>query len=85
MAVMTPEQAFELASQLHRDGKLSDAAELYRQILKLRPRHADSLHLLGVVHYQQGDFATAKNFELRISSFFEMAKMPIGNGVGHDT
>ena len=31
----------------HQAGRLIDAEQLYRQILAINPRHADSLHLLG--------------------------------------
>jgi len=44
----------ELAVRYHRAGEL-DAAELhYRRILRLDPRHADALHLLGVAAHQRG-------------------------------
>ena len=55
----------ELASQfgyalaLHRAGRLSDAEEIYRHILKVHPRHFDSLHLLGVSYHQRGDHERA--------------------------
>jgi tetratricopeptide (TPR) repeat protein len=38
----------------HRAGRLIDAEPIYRQILALDPRHADSLHLLGMIAYQAG-------------------------------
>jgi tetratricopeptide (TPR) repeat protein/SAM-dependent methyltransferase len=38
----------------HQAGRLAEAEGLYRQILSLDGRHADSLHLLGVVAYQTG-------------------------------
>lgn len=38
----------------HRAGDLQRAAQLYRQVLDADPRHADALHLLGVVAYQAG-------------------------------
>lgn len=39
----------------HKAGKLSEAALLYREILSGEPRHADALHLLGVLCNQVGD------------------------------
>ncbi|SEH33792.1 tetratricopeptide repeat protein [Magnetospirillum fulvum] len=42
------------AFQHHQAGRLSEAAQLYQQILGLDPRHADSLHLLGNVAYSVG-------------------------------
>jgi len=38
----------------HQGGRLAEAERLYRQILALDPRHADSLHLLGVIAFQGG-------------------------------
>lgn len=37
------------ALRLHRGGQLREAARIYAQILKIDSRHADSLHLLGMV------------------------------------
>jgi predicted O-linked N-acetylglucosamine transferase (SPINDLY family) len=42
------------AAHSHRGGRLQDAERGYRQILALDPRHADALHLLGVVALQTG-------------------------------
>jgi len=57
---MTVSQAFELALQHHQAGRLAEAEALYRQMLAADPRHADALHLLGVVAHQAGqnDVAT---------------------------
>jgi len=51
---MTVQQAFQLALQHHQAGRLAEAEALYRQILAVDPRHADALHLLGVVAAQAG-------------------------------
>jgi tetratricopeptide (TPR) repeat protein len=50
-----------LASALthHQAGRLHDAEALYRQILSIDPRHADSIHLLGMLAFQRGNFETA--------------------------
>jgi Tfp pilus assembly protein PilF len=40
---------------LHRGGDLARAAALHREILKLDPRHADSLLLLGLIAAQSND------------------------------
>jgi len=42
------------AVMLHRAGSLAEAAALYAEILEADPRHADSLHLLGVTETQLG-------------------------------
>lgn len=52
-------QAFEHAGLLHQQGRLSQAAELYVQILEVKPDHRDALRLLGWLRYQQGEFADA--------------------------
>jgi tetratricopeptide (TPR) repeat protein len=45
--------------QHHRAGRLTEAERIYRQILTMNPRHADSLHLLGMIAYEAGEFETA--------------------------
>lgn len=40
----------------HQSGALSYAQETYEQILSMQPRHAEALHLLGVIAGQQKDF-----------------------------
>jgi len=48
-----------MALSRHREGALREAALLYKQILLSEPRHADALHLLGVLCNQLGDAALA--------------------------
>jgi Tfp pilus assembly protein PilF len=38
----------------HRAGRLAEAERLYKKILAIDPRHAESLHLLGMVAYAAG-------------------------------
>jgi Flp pilus assembly protein TadD len=59
MPQMTIDQAFRLAFAHQAAGRLREAEALYRQILAVRPKHADSLHLLGVIAGQRDDNATA--------------------------
>ena len=47
------------AIELHQTGQLRTAAQLYRQVLAREQQNADALHLLGVLHHQQGDHASA--------------------------
>ena len=46
--------AIRLAVDHHQAGRLSEAGEIYRQVLDADPDHADALHLLGVVSLQGG-------------------------------
>ena len=43
------------------NGRLTEASQIYRQILAIDPHHADSLHLLGVVECQSGHLEVAAN------------------------
>jgi tetratricopeptide (TPR) repeat protein len=49
----------DLAWQHHSAGRLEQAEAIYRQILAREPRHADALHLLGLVAYQRGQLDQA--------------------------
>jgi protein O-GlcNAc transferase len=49
-----PSEAFQAAVLLHQEGRLQDAARLYREVLRAEPDHFESLHHLGVVKAQQG-------------------------------
>jgi predicted O-linked N-acetylglucosamine transferase (SPINDLY family) len=54
MAQVTIQQAFDLALQHHRAGRLREAEQLYRQILTQEPQRVEVLHNLGVLAYQAG-------------------------------
>ena len=54
MPELSADQAFALALEHHRAGRLAEAQRGYRDILQLEPEHADSLHLLGVIALQAG-------------------------------
>ncbi len=52
------EQALlEQGFAFHQQGRIADAASLYRQVLQTRPRNADALCLLGTAESQLGQFA----------------------------
>ncbi|HTB17304.1 MAG TPA: tetratricopeptide repeat protein [Bryobacteraceae bacterium] len=44
----------ENALRLHQAGQLAEAEAIYRKILAIDARHADSLHLLGMIEQQRG-------------------------------
>ena len=48
------QQLFGKALQHHQNGRLAEAEALYRRILAADSRHADALHLLGVIGHQVG-------------------------------
>jgi protein O-GlcNAc transferase len=50
----TPNRIIAAAIDHHRAGRLAEAEALYRRVLAQEPRHADALHLLGVLAYQRG-------------------------------
>jgi predicted TPR repeat methyltransferase len=54
-----PEAAFDQALVFHQAGRVSEAEQMYRQILKDQPNHVDALHLLGVIDHQRGNHAEA--------------------------
>jgi tetratricopeptide (TPR) repeat protein len=47
------------AVEHHVNGRLDEAAKMYRAILASHPEHADALHLLGLVAHQRGDHQVA--------------------------
>jgi tetratricopeptide (TPR) repeat protein len=48
-----PERLMAAALLVHRQGQLAQAESLYRQVLGAAPRHAEALHMLGVIALQQ--------------------------------
>jgi protein O-GlcNAc transferase len=52
-------EATQLALGYHQAGQLEQAEQVYRQILSQNPQHSDTLHVLGVIAYQQGNFDVA--------------------------
>jgi len=45
--------------QYHESGQLQKAESRYKKILKTHPNQPDTLHMLGVVAYQKGNFDEA--------------------------
>jgi tetratricopeptide (TPR) repeat protein len=56
---MTETEAFNIASQLHRDGRVQEAEQAYRQILAGRPNHSLSSINLGTILHESRRFAEA--------------------------
>lgn len=49
---MSAQDKFKQGLAAHQQGRLREAEELYKQVLKSDPRHFDALHLLGVLSLQ---------------------------------
>jgi len=56
---MTPRELLGAALRHHQSGQLDAAEQGYRAVLAIDPRHADALHLLGVIAHQRGDHDAA--------------------------
>jgi protein O-GlcNAc transferase len=52
-------ESLGLAVRHHQAGQLSQAEQIYRQILDVNPSHPDALHLLGVIASRVGQYADA--------------------------
>jgi tetratricopeptide (TPR) repeat protein len=63
--VMPVEQVFALALQHQRSGHLAAAADLCRQLVEARPKHAEGLHLMGIICHQEGDLVAAIDYVRR--------------------
>jgi len=59
MSEQSADQLFARALEQHRGARLAEAERGYRAILQRDPRHADSLHMLGVIALQTRNFASA--------------------------
>ena len=49
---MNPDRLYHNALDLHREGRLTEAEARYREVLAAQPRHAETLHYLGVLCHQ---------------------------------
>ena len=61
LAMPDPSAALlQQAMQHQQKGRLDEAEQHYRTLLAQQPRHADALHMLGVLYAQRRDFAQAQ-------------------------
>ncbi len=56
---LSPAQAFALAVARHRAGRLDEAEQLYRAVLKIKPDHVEALTNLGNALYTRGNSTEA--------------------------
>ncbi len=54
-------EVFQQAIALHRQGRLAEADQAYRAILRVQPRHFDALHLRGLIALQTGQTRQAES------------------------
>jgi len=59
MSIQLSDERYTRAVRCHSAGRMDEAERLYREILDSNPYHSDSLHLLGVLALDGGDFAAA--------------------------
>ncbi len=59
---------FEQGQYLYRSGRLLESADALSRVLAANPRHAPSLHLLGIIRHQLGDSENALRFLARATS-----------------
>jgi len=82
---MTIPQALQLAVQRHQARRLAEAEALYRQILAVQPRHADAIHLLGVIAHQVGRYDQAVDLicqAIALSPNHPVAHSNLGKALG---
>lgn len=58
----TISEALAVGVKCHQSGQIQRAEQIYREILRVDPSHADSLHLLGVLAHQGGEHQTAVDY-----------------------
>jgi predicted O-linked N-acetylglucosamine transferase (SPINDLY family) len=81
---MTLQSKFREGLALHQQGQWAQAQQIYQQILKVQPRHADTLHLLGMLARQTGNPAQAVHWiekSLKISPDNAAAYSNLGNAL----
>ena len=52
-------ELFKMAVAVHQRGQLQQAKAIYHDILRIKPRHFDALHLLGLIAIQSEDYVGA--------------------------
>jgi predicted O-linked N-acetylglucosamine transferase (SPINDLY family) len=75
----TSDSLFTQAVASHRAGRLTEAEQIYRQILIDQPAHFDSLNLLGVLHHQRGQYDDAVRLIDAALQIYPRAAIPHNN------
>ncbi len=80
-----PDVAAELFGQAvrhHQGGQAKQAEALYRQVLAIAPRHADALHLLGLLAFEARQHDSARDLIGRAIRI-EPTRAPFHSNLGH--
>lgn len=75
---------FDQAVELHRAGRIDEAAAIYQRLIAADPRHAGARHLLGVVASQAGQYEQAVGLirsSLAIDEAQPAAYLNLGNAL----
>ncbi len=70
------------AFQLHQEGALDQALEMYLKIIDINPINSDGLYLAGLVHHQKGDNLSASEL-ISKAILIKSDKPEFHNGLGH--
>ena len=76
---MTNPELVKVALKHHQEGRLAEAASIYRQVLTADPNSSDALHLLGVLYYQQKQYDPAIKLVERAIMLRPNAEIYYGN------
>ncbi|USX29274.1 tetratricopeptide repeat protein [Oxalobacteraceae bacterium OTU3CINTB1] len=78
------DQLFAQGVQLHSEGNLPQALQVYEQVLRLAPQHFDALHHTGIAAFQNGNFEMAASFirsALAVDAGHAAAQNNLGNAL----
>jgi protein O-GlcNAc transferase len=72
------------AGLLHKSGRLAEAEDVYKEILRIAPDHTDILNLLGLAVFQKGEYSAAEGFirkAIRINPSNPLYYINLGNAL----
>jgi protein O-GlcNAc transferase len=81
MTTTASERMFARAIEAHRKGAIEDAKSLYREVLRIDPRHVAAYGNLAIIAAQQGDLASAEKLlreEIRLKPDYAAAHNHLG-------
>ena len=72
-------EIFNLAVENHKENKIEQAQNLYHKVLKLNPRHSETLNNLGVISLNLNEYQKANEYFRKAINAPVSAKATIGN------